>query len=796
MRRLTNNDLPPHSVSDHSMSNPMKTALIGLATSLTLASGYRPAHGQATDDRIEEVIVTAQYREERIQDVPVSISVFTGEDLAALRVDTPADLARVTPGLFMNRSSVNQSDPEFTLRGIGTNDSSTNQNPATPIYVDGVTVPFNAMVGHVLFDMQRVEVLKGPQGTLYGRNSTGGAVNFISRRPGGERDANFSVSYGERNRTDVEAGFTLPLSDTFSIRLAGVVAQEDGWQTIDLSDYTDANDPNFLDPTRRNGDIDREAFRVSALWQPSDTVEILSVFDAGFDNGEVLAFKHAGNVVRDNPTELCSYAITGVRNETECASFAYDSRTADLIPVTIGGLNLFVQDANNRGELVAVSDPNVDPYTTIKNFSLGSDIDSEAYGFTTQINWSRGLYDITSLTGFRTFERQSGYGQQGGPFATIGGRLHNDIDVAQQEFRISSDEFSDRLYWVAGLFFSKEDIFNSNIQNLAEHELFSAIFNDAYTQETDVLAAFGQVEWDLTNQWQLTGGLRFTSEDRSFDLTGQMVGFGPVIVPEYSEEVDSSEVTWRAGINYRPQEDLLLYASASKGFRGKGFPASIAFSIPQLLPFDQETLFAYEAGFKSTLFAGDVVLNGSFYYYDFEDFQAQTAVDREGIRLIVLTNAGDARVIGGEADLRWYVTPELSWSAGINVMEAEVISGEFDGDSIARSPDVMLHSLLRYDAEKSYGGFTPFAQVDVSYKSEMDFILPNHPGATEDGYWLFNARAGFVFPDPNWEVSVWAQNIGDELYHSEVFGPGSTFLPAGILYGPPSAVGVTVEYSY
>jgi iron complex outermembrane recepter protein len=765
-----------------------------VALALLLPGGA--VQGQTTDDRLEEVIVTAQYREERVQDVPVSISVFSGEDLIDLRVETPADLARITPGLFMNRSSVNQSDPEFTLRGIGTNDSSTNQNPATPIYVDGITVPFNAMVGHVLFDMERVEVLKGPQGTLYGRNSTGGAVNFVSRKPGTEREADFAVSYGERNRTDVQAGFTLPISDSFSMRVAGVVAQEDGWQTIDLRDYVDENDPNFLDPVRKNGETDREAFRVSTLWQPTSSVEVLTVVDAGFDNGEVLAFKHAGNLQRDNPGELCSYAIDGIRNETECASFAFDSRTADMIPVSIGGMDLFVQDPNNRGELVAVSDPNPDPYTTVKNFSLGGDIDSEAVGFTNQISWSPGPYQFTSLTGYRTFERKSGYGQQGGPFATIGGRLHNDIDVFQQEFRLASDELGNNMYWVAGVFFSKEDIFNSNIQNLAEHKLFSAIFNDTYTQETDVIAGFGQVEWNLTDEWQVTGGLRLTSEDRSFHFTGTMVGSGPVIVPEYMEEVDSTELTWRAGVNYRPADDLLFYASASKGFRGKGFPASIAFSIPQLLPFDEETLFAYEAGFKSTIFGGDVVLNGAAYYYDFEDFQAQTAVDRDGIRLIVLTNAGNARVVGAEADLRWFVTPELTWSAGINVMEAEVVSGEFDGDSIARSPDVMFHSLLRYDSTRTWGGFQPFAQVDTSYKSEMDFILPNHPGATEDGYWLFNARFGVVLPDPKWEVSVWAQNIGDEVYHSEVFGPGSTFLPAGVLYGPPSAVGATVKYSY
>ena len=770
--------------------------IFGAAAATIFLAGTQHAQAQANDERLEEVIVTAQYREERVQDVPVSISVFSGEDLIDLRVNTPADLARVTPGLFMNRSSVNQSDPEFTLRGIGTNDSSTNQNPATPIYVDGITVPFNAMVGHVLFDMQRVEVLKGPQGTLYGRNSTGGAVNFVSRRPGNEREANFTVSYGERNRTDVEAGFTLPVNDAFSMRLAGVIAREDGWQTVDLRDYTLPNDPNFLDPVRRNGDTDREAFRLSTVWQPTSSVEVSTTFDAGFDNGEVMAFKHAGNLRQDDPSQLCIFAIQGIRDDSECGSFAFDSRNAVLVPVTIGGLDLFVHDPNDRGDLVTVSDPNPDPYTTIKNFSLGGDIDSEAYGLANEITWRPGPYEITSLTGFRTFERKSGYGQQGGPFATIGGRLHNDIEVFQQEFRIASAELVDNTYWVAGVFFSREDIFNSNIQNLAEHNLFSAIFNDTYTQETDVIAGFGQVEYDLTDEFQLIGGVRFTSEDRSFHFTGQMVGSGPVIVPEYMEEVDSNEVTWRAGLNYRPSDEMMLYATVSTGFRGKGFPASIAFSIPQLLPFDEETLTAYETGVKSTLFGGDLVLNGALYYYDFEDFQAQTAVDRDGIRLIVLTNAGNARVVGGEADIRWFVTPEVSWSVGINLMEAEVISGEFDGDNIARSPDVMLHSMLRYESERSYGGFQPFLQLDASYKSEMDFILANHPGATEDGYTLFNARAGVILPDPKWEVSVWAQNIGDEVYHSEVFGPGSTFLPAGILYGPPSSAGITVKYSY
>ncbi|MEJ8566293.1 TonB-dependent receptor [Wenzhouxiangellaceae bacterium CH-27] len=754
------------------------------------------AQDQAADPLLEEVIVTAQYREERLQDVPISISAFDGDSLRELRVSTPADLARITPGLFMNRSSVNQSDPEFTLRGIGTNDSSPNQNPAAPLYVDGVSVPFNAMVGHVLFDQERVEVLKGPQGTLYGRNSTAGAVNFISTRPGPEREGYFTASYGERDRIDLEGGITIPISDRFSMRFAGVVAQEDGWQTIDLTDYVLDTDPSFADPVRRNGDVDRKAIRISALFTPSDSVENLFILDAGRDDSQVYAFKHAGNLSRDNPAEFCSFVFTGIRNDNDCVSFAYDSRTAPRIPVNFAGRDLFIQDPGNRGDLVTVSDPNPDPRTTIKNFHMGSQVDSEALGLTNTLNWSPGRFHVTSVTGYRTFDRVSGFGQQGGPFITIGGEFDQEMDVFTQELRIASDSSWDDLYWVAGLFYSNEDIENYNIQNLAEHKFFSAIFNDGFTQKTDVIAAFGQVEWSLNDQVQLVGGLRFTSEDRSFHFTGQMVGAAPQIVPEYREKVSSDEATWRLGVNFRPNDNWLWYGNISTGFRGKGFPASIAFSVPQLQPFNEETLTAYEAGFKSVLLDGDLQFNTAVYYYDFEDFQAQTAVEREGLRLIVLANAGQARVIGTEVDVRWFATESLSFNAGVNWMDAEIRSGDYEGDNMIRSPDVMARGSVRFDAPQSIGGYEPFAQLDFSYNSKMDFILANQIGATEGSYWLLNARVGMRLPNPDWEVSLWIENLTDEVYKSEVFGPGSDFLPAGILYGPPRQFGATVTYTF
>ncbi len=750
----------------------------------------------ADEPRIEEIVVTAQYREERLQDVPISISAFTGDDLRDLRIFTPADLARVTPGLFMNRSSVNQSDPEFTVRGIGTNDSSTNQNPAIPLYVDGVSVPFNAMVGHILFDMERVEVLKGPQGTLYGRNSTAGAVNFVSTRPGAEADGYLRASYGRRERTELEGAFTLPLHETFSMRFAGAVNQEQGWQTIDLRDFVSDTDPTFLNPVRRNGDIDTKAFRISALWQPTGSFEMLTTFDAGWDDSQVLGFKHAGNLRRDDPTQFCIFTLQGIRDDNQCVSLARDSRTGTRIPVTIGGKDLFVMDPADPGDIVIVSDPDPNPRTTIKNFSLGSQVDAKAWGLTNTIAWRPGRFDVTSVTGFRTFDRVSGYGQQGGPFAIIGGQLENDIDVFAQEIRLSSDDSWNGFNWVVGAFYSQEEIFNANIQSLAEHQFFSAIFRDSYTQKTDIYAVFGQVEWDLAEQWQVVAGARFTSEEREFDFRGEMVGAGPVIIPQYGEKVKSNEFTWRLGLNWRPVDDWLAYANVSRGFRGKGFPASIAFEIPQLQPFEEESLIAYEAGFKSTLLGGALQFNVAGYYYDFKDFQAQTAVEREGLRLIVLANAGDARVYGTEIDARWLITRELSISAGINLMDTEIRSGDYEGDDLIRAPSVMASGSLRWDSTRGIGGFEPFAQLDYAYNSSMDFIIPNQVAATESGYWLFNARAGVRLPDPRWELSFWVENVFDKTYRTEVFGPGSDFLPAGILYGPPRLVGGTVSFSF
>ena len=193
---------------------------------------------------------------------------------------------------------------------------------------------------------------------------------------------------------------------------------------------------------------------------------------------------------------------------------------------------------------------------------------------------------------------------------------------------------------------------------------------------------------------------------------------------------------------------------------------------------------------------GRLKFNAAAYYYDWEDFQASTGVDVNEIRLIILGNAGDVEIYGVEAELVWSPTAELSFYLGANYVDSDIVAGTYEGDTTTRTPEISLNGMLRYDSEKTYGPFQPFAQFDFSFTDDVEFQLPNHPGSSGYSYWLANASVGAKLPDQNWEVSFWMRNIGDKTYRTEAFGAASTFLPAGILYGSPQTYGASVSYSF
>jgi iron complex outermembrane recepter protein len=736
-----------------------------------------PASSQ-TDD-IEEITVTAQKREENIQDVPFSITAFSPDDIRDLGVNQPRDLAQITPGLVMNVSANAETDPLFTLRGIGMNDVQSNQNPAITPYIDDVALPSPVMAGFQIFDLERIEVLKGPQGTLYGRNTTGGAIRFVSRRPTQELDASARVDVAEYEQMAFEGAIGGGLGETFAGRVAvRRTIQNEGWQTLVLPDTEGVAFGPGVDSD--NGEIDRNAIRTSLLWTPTDTFDALVIADFGKEDSESMAFEHAGNLLQDG-SGLCSFATTGVRDETQCASFGQVRDEPAGTPLT--------------PETEVYSDTN-GPRSVGSNFGQGNDIDGESWGVATTLNVNLDRFSITSVTGYREFDRRLAQDQGASPFHIHDIDNLEDIESFTQEIRVSSNETWEGILWQAGLYFGDDDIRSSNTTDFRDHTSFTNFISQGFRQQTDNFAVFSQVEWTLNDRWSLLGGLRWTTEDRSFHYGGSAVGVGPSPVADFSDEISSDDFSGKIGVNYQPVETLLVYGSFSRGFKAGGFPASIAFSEPQFFPFEPEQLNAYEIGFKSTLAGGVLRLNSAAYYYDWQDFQAQTAVDREGIRLIVLSNAGDAEILGLESVIDWLPTDNLTLSLGFNWMDAEIVSGDYDGDTPAHTPEYMLNGILRYDFPAWSAGYEPFAQIDFSYQDDVQFILANHPGAAEDAYTLLNLRAGLRSMDGRWEVAAWARNATDELYRTEVFGPGSGFLPGRIHYGPPRIVGLTVTWSY
>ena len=569
------------------------------------------------------------------------------------------------------------------------------------------------------------------------------------------------------------------LGDTLSGRLAvGIIEQNDGWQTLDLKglgEFGPGVDEN-------NGTLNKKGIRGSLLWEPSDNVDVLMVVDYAEDDSESLAFEHAGNLLVDR-SGFCSFTTTGVRDESQCASFA-------VIHDAVGGSPV-------DGVTEVYQDQGSDPRTSGSNFALGNGIEGESWGFSGTIDVGLARTNFTSVTGYREMDRTLAQDQGASPFVVHDLANREDIESFSQEFRLSSDDSWGAFNWVVGAYYSDDDVTaltDTNFRDVVQG--WAADFIIGYTQKTKLTAVFAQGEWGLSDNWRLIAGLRYTDIDRDFWYDGTNLGGGPQPVTGVVDNISDSEPSGKIGLDYIVSDDLLVYGSFSRGFKGGGFSGSINFNPNGFTPYEPETLNVFEAGFKWTAAEGTVRFNSAVYYYDWKDFQAATAVDIEGIRIIVLSNAGDAEILGLESELNWAPTEQFSLHLGLNLMDAEIVSGNFDGDTPAHSPDLMVNGLAKYNFAPTGSGLTPFAQVGFSYQDDIEFIIANHPGATEDAYTLVDARIGFTSKGGNWEFAAYGFNLTDKLYRTEVFGPGSGFLPGRIFYGAPRTYGVSVSYRH
>jgi iron complex outermembrane recepter protein len=764
----------------------MSRSLIGVTVAGILATYLAPTLAWADDADLTEIVVTAQRRSENVQDVPAAIQVFTPQQLAELRIEQTGDLAAYTPGLIVSTSQFG--DPVFSLRGVGMNNANTNQNPSVTEYINEVALPSVAMLGFQLFDLERVEVLKGPQGDLYGRNTTGGAINFITARPTQDFSSYVDVNYGNFNLTEIGAEIGGGVTDTLSVRLAGHAISRDGWQTDvasnNLGGYTES----------KNGSIERQAARFSALWTPSDNFTALFVGDASFDNSEVPAYKSMGYT---NVNGTCAVPlVAGFNGGKGCPVYAVPTPT---------------------GAQVAVADGSGDPTVAFGNNSYGNRNNVHLYGGSLKMDWTLDGMTLTSVTGGRKMDRSMG-SSSGSPYIDQDMLRVEQLKTFSQEVRLASNG-TGPLQWLVGAYYSHDDDSDLSLYNYAQNYEVAplnptpVLFNEDISQRTETEAVFAHAEYSFTNEWKVIAGIRETHEDIDYTyVSGVNVNFPPdyelTPVPYDHASMSSNGVSGKVGLNYQPSKDLLVYLNLSEGYKAGGFPGDIAFlpypagqpASAYLPSYSSEKLFAYELGLKSTLADGALILDSSVFYYDWRNMQASTEIPYgtppNVIEVFSLGNAGNAKIYGVDTDLTWRMTQELSLRAGLNLMDAKIVSGAYYDDTPVQSPRASTNVVLRYQAVQPLANVLPFAQVDYNYRSSVYFTLPNTQADHQGGYGLLGLRAGVKTTDGKWEWSGWARNLTNTVYLVDGFGAGSTFLADRHLYAEPRTFGLNIRYTY
>ncbi|WP_417321040.1 TonB-dependent receptor [Emcibacter sp.] len=763
----------------------MQRILTGVLFS-TVSAGALPVWGQEqslSDDGaflIEEITVTASRRSESLQDVPIAVTAFTGDTLAEQRVQTVMDMAHQVPGLQI-KTGAGSVNPTIFIRGIGFNDFNANSTGAVAVYVDEVYLGSPAGQLFQFFDLERVEVLRGPQGTLYGRNTTGGAINVYSRRPGDAWEGQASLTYGRFNEVGLEAGIGGPVvEDRLGIRIAGVFNQRDG---ITLNRLTG----------EKVNDVDNWAARAIVEFTPTEDLEILLNINGGQSRADAKHFQHRGML----PVSAEFADASGL-----CAPAYFNSA--------------------NCTDIFGYSDTDGDLYAG--DYSLDGKEPVDVFGVSGTVKWDLGAVELTSISAYVDTARETLEDTDSGPASLAEGLYQADYWQFSQEIRLASSGGED-LDWMVGGYYYKDNIESDSYFDLLRDlrplfmepanptglspENFVFLARYGYEQEVRTAAIFGQFDYRATDKITLHLGLRYTDEERSINYSTSfdesvLDGLDLAIPSDprfpYINTTSFDDLSGSIGVDYQVNDDVLTYAKVSKGVKSGGFSGGLAFQIEEVEPFDDEELIAYEVGIKSDLFDRRMRLNMAAFYYDYSNLQVFTLVNRGGVPVQVLTNASDARVYGMEAELQARPLEGFDLSLGLSLLNSEyrdfmTQGGEdYSGNRLPAAPEASFNGAASYEMPLEGMG-SLLIGADFSYQSKIYLETSNAERLSQDGYWLVNGRVGFRSEDEAWELTLWARNIFGKRYLIDVFDV-TDFGFDQMNYADPGTYGLTLSLSY
>jgi iron complex outermembrane receptor protein len=751
--------------------------LAGVAGAAMMMAAGQAAAQDAT--ALEEIVVTAQKRSENLQDVPVSVTAFTADQLKDQRVGDVLALSGLSPGLQI-KTDDNAANPRIFIRGIGVNDFNPATASAIGVYVDGVYVasPLAQMAG--FYDLQQVEVLRGPQGTLYGRNTTGGAINVTTKKPSDTPSADLAVDYGRFNALNVQGGFGGPIADTLSFRIAGLYDKSDGYTLNRLTG-------------NKGNDADRKAIRGALRFKPDDKLTVdVSLNYSKSSGGSILTYNRS--LIAQTPEA----ASTALPDQTYGYYFCKPTYYTSGQCTNAAG---YANTSSNK-------------YEGDYRFE-GKDI-VKLFGATTSISYDFGGVTLYSVTGYQSAKRDDLEETDANPISIFGARYVAQQDTTSQEFRLQSNGDT-ALRWVAGVYGARDILDNDSHYDVLDvlrdptpenptgmDPLGSVgVFGWPLHQKTTSYAAFGQVDYDLTDRLTLTGGLRWSQDEKTFHYVSD-VDYGVLTLFTYDNSKIFSSISGRLGLRYKLTDDANVYATYNRGTKSGGFFSGQTTNQDDLGPYKDETVNAYEVGAKSEFLDHRLRINLSAFYYDYKDLQVYTVVQRDGLPVQLFTNASAARVYGGEAEIVARPMTGLSLTLGASLLSAEykdfisfVNPGspgeDYSGNTLPSAPKTSLNGTARY--EHPLAGGDLITQLDFTYRGKVYYDTANTERLSDKARAYVNGQVGWAFDDGRYELGVWGKNLADTTNISDIT-PVAAFGFDVFSMGPPRTYGVYFRARY
>jgi len=730
-------------------------SLAALAAAWTVpAQAAGAAAGETAAPVVEEVLVTAGKREERLQDVPSAISAMSASQLRANRVVDVYALVNSTPSFNITQdSAVSQ---QLNIRGVVSvklNDASA--EPSVGLFVDEVYTPRMGSAFTDFFDLERVEIIRGPQGVLLGKNVVGGAISVITAKPSFDPSGQLTASYGNYNAVMLNGYATGPLSDRFAARFAFQVRSHDGY-----------NENVLLH--RELDDLSSYQARGELLYRSEDNrLRALLSLDYGHDssNGTIRS-------AEDDP------AVAGLG--------------------TIGAYRAA------RG------------ISSREDFSPEQEyVKRHSFGATLRIDWEVLEHaTLTSISGYRDSRASWGYNQigSGSPPAAVDTFVYQVESPRSysQELRLASNDAAAPLDWLIGAYYENDHVTRPN-DHVASTFTTTAVFSGHYrydaTADTKTTGVFGQAGLKLGGGFKLTAGARYTHDDKSGVKIGSCLadgGDGACTTPfrgpagltwtaNYGKSWDS--FTPQAVLEYRPSPSVMLYARWAKGFKGGGWDYIPPTPAAAQISFDPEHVTNYELGLKSDLFDRRLRLNAAAFQMDYTDLQAQRT-DLTCLCLIT-SNAGAARIRGVEVEATAVVTDALTLSASVSSIDPKYIDYDdkaghiYNGKTMQRSPKLKYNLSADYALDLGDWPKALVAHVNYTHQSKLYWAPDNI--SFEPGYGTLDASLRLQPPQAHWAVTVWGKNLSNKLYSVG----GLPFLGDLVnVWGPPRTYGVDLTYSF